>query len=537
MRPLLSRAASFIALLSMISCSASENTAGPAVGSVSITPIEHTLRVGETVSLAVVVRNASGEAVSGNGVVFTVSDPTVATVSNAGLLTALAPGTTTVAATISGRSATSIVNVLPSAVSLVQVTPASRSLFVGNRLALEARLFNNRGASLTDRRVTWSSSDNQIASVSSDGLVSALSPGADTITANSDGKSGSAVVTGARVPVSILTIAPQRDTIDVGATRQLSATATDSVGGLLVGRLVSWSTSNSAIATVSSAGLISAIAPGTVTVSALSEGITGVSNIVVRLRPVAAIAITPTSSTLPVGNFQQIIATVSDANGNVLNGRTVSWQSTNPSVATVTGAGVVAAIAPGNAVITATSEGRSANATVQVKPVAVAQVQLSPAGASVLVAGTIQLTATPLSSSGVALTGRTVTWTSASPSIASVNASGRITGVSPGIAAIRATIDGVTGTSTITVNAAPVASISISPSGATISPNGSVQLTAVLKDEAGNVLTGRSVEWSSSNESIAFVTSTGMTHGFRAGAVTITARSEGMSGTAIVVVR
>ena len=537
MRVSLTRFSVIAAIAGLLSCAGSDTVGGPAVSSVSLTPAEYTLRVGETVGFAVVVRSVSGEVVSGNGVVFTVSDPTVATVSNGGLLTALAPGTATVAATISGRSATSTISVLPGAVSLVQVSPVTKTLFIGNSVALQATLFDARGATITDRAVSWVSSDNQIASVSSNGLVSALSNGAATITATSEGKTGSAVVTVSRVPVALVTISPPVDTVDVGATRQLTAAASDSIGGLLAGRLVSWSTSSSAIATVSSAGLVSAIAPGTVTVSAVIEGVTAVGTIVVRLRPVATVAITPTSSTLIVGNSQQLIATASDASGNVLNGRAVTWQSSNLSVATVTSAGVVSAVSPGTVTITATSEGKSANATVQVNAIPVAQVQLSPLAGSILVAQSIQLSATPLSSSGVTLTGRPATWMSVSPSIASVNGNGRVTGISPGIATIRATIEGVVGTSTITVNVAPVASISISPAATTISPNGSVQLTALLKDEAGNVLTNRSVQWSSSDESIAFVTSTGMALGFRAGSVTITARSEGISGTSIVVVR
>src|SRR5438552_15383233 len=95
-----------------------------------------------------------------------------------------------------------------------------------------------------------------------------------------------------------------------------------------------------------------------------------------------------------------------------------------PSRATVRPSGQVTGAAPGAAPITATSEGKSGTATLTVTTVPVASVPLSPATATVLVGQTLQLTATPKDSAGSTLTGRTVTWVSSNPGVATVSRSG-----------------------------------------------------------------------------------------------------------------
>src|SRR5205085_2857394 len=144
--------------------------------------------------------------------------------------------------------------------------------------------------------------------------------------------------------------------------------------------------------------------------------------------------------------------------------------------------------------------------------------------------------ATPRDAAGNALTGRAVSWVSSNSSAATVSGSGLVTGVGGGTATITATSEGHAGTATIVVTAVPVTSVSVSPASASVPQGQTVQLTATPRDASGNALSGRAVTWTSSNTSVATVTNTGRVSGVTAGSATITATSEGQSGTALVTV-
>ncbi len=122
--------------------------------------------------------------------------------------------------------------------------------------------------------------------------------------------------------------------------------------------------------------------------------------------PVASVALSPSSLSLLLGATAQLTATPKDASGNPLSGRSVSWQSNAVGVATVKGTGMVTGIAAGGATITATSEGKSATATVTVSGVPVASVTVSPSAASVVVGAIVQLIATPLGAAATPLSRR-----------------------------------------------------------------------------------------------------------------------------------
>ena len=169
------------------------------------------------------------------------------------------------------------------------------------------------------------------------------------------------------------------------------------------------------------------------------------------------------------------------------------------------------------------------------KPATVASVTMSQPTASMDVGATLALTATPRDGSGNTLTGRTTTWTSSNSNVASVS-SGSVTAVAVGSATITATIEGKTATTEITVHLAPVATVTVTPSPKTIIVSGVAQLTATLKDANGNTLTGRTVTWSSSDETKVTVSATGVVTGVALGTVTITATSETKTGTATVIV-
>src|SRR5207253_6531008 len=112
---------------------------------------------------------------------------------------------------------------------------------------------------------------------------------------------------------------------------------------------------NTAVATVSSMGLVGGVAQGQATITATSEGQSGTAALTVVVL-VASVTVTPTPATVGIGQTVQLTATPKDANGNVLTGRVVTWASNNTAVAPVGSTGLVSGVAPGQATITAASE-------------------------------------------------------------------------------------------------------------------------------------------------------------------------------------
>src|SRR5206468_1318817 len=194
----------------------------------------------------------------------------------------------------------------------------------------------------------------------------------------------------------------------------------------------------------------------------------------------------------------QLAATPKDANGNPLSGRAIGWSSNNLSVANVNASGLVTGVAPGSATITAASEGQSGGAVITVNPapVAVAAVGVTPGAVGLQPGGTVQLTATPKDANGNPLTGRGVVWTSSTGAVATVGSSGLVTAVATGAATITATSEGQSGSSSITVSNAPVASVAVTPAAASVQVGQTMQLAATPKDANGNPLSGRIISWS-----------------------------------------
>ena len=278
--------------------------------------------------------------------------------------------------------------------------------------------------------------------------------------------------------------------------------------------------------------LIAALVPIVVTLASCGESPPG---------PVAvdSITIAPASLELHRGAVAQLSATTRSRDGATLGDRPVTWSTDNGSVATVSGTGLVTAVAVGGpARITATSEGASATATVTVTAVPIASIAITPAALALEAGDTARLTATPRSATGESLSGRTMTWTSADASVATVSASGLVTAIAPGgPMSITATSEGIQGTAQTTVMPAAVGGIAITPDTASIVVGSHATLTVEVRDARGAALTGRTVVWSSSNPARASVAQNGTVTGVSVGGqVSIVAESEGVADTARVTV-
>ena len=177
--------------------------------------------------------------------------------------------------------------------------------------------------------------------------------------------------------------------------------------------------------------------------------------------PVATVTVTPPTAAVAVGGTTQLAASAADAGGEPLPGATFTWSSDATAVATVSSTGLVTGAGAGTATITASSGGKNGTATVtvtsSVEPVA--SVDVTPATADILSGGTLQLTATPKDAAGQPLSGRTITWGGGAAGIATVSATGLVTGVGAGgPVSVTATSEGKTGSASITVTAGGLAS-------------------------------------------------------------------------------
>jgi hypothetical protein len=144
--------------------------------------------------------------------------------------------------------------------------------------------------------------------------------------------------------------------LGVGQTTLATAVLRDASSTVLVGREVTWSSSNAAVATVSSSGLVTATGLGEATITATSEGSSGSAGATVIVLPVARVTVVLVTSHVGIGQSTAAIATALDATGHSLSGRAFTWTSSSAAVATVSSSGLVTATGLGTANITATSD-------------------------------------------------------------------------------------------------------------------------------------------------------------------------------------
>jgi uncharacterized protein YjdB len=506
------------------------------VASVTVRPTHIDAVPGVRSPLTGIAYDAAQNALSDRPIIWTTSNSAVATVDTNGMVTAVAPGSATITGTAEGKSDASTITVTQAPVATVAIVPNPLSMSVTQSTQLSAIARDANGTVLTGRSVTWSSSDNAVAMVSAQGMLTAVAAGTATITATTEGKSATAAVTISNFAVGSVSVQPANNAIVQNASVQLTAVVRDVTGALTTDRVVTWSSSNTSVATVSSTGTVTGVNPGSATITATSEGQSGTATVGVSLAPVATITLSQTAATVIVGQTTTLTATLKDALGNVLTGRTVAWSSGNTAAATVSSAGVVTAVAPGTATITAASEGKSATATITVPALAVGSVVVAPASPALNVGQSMPLSVTVKNVAGTVVTDRVVTWSTSSATVATVSTTGMISGVGAGTATITATSEGKSGTSVVTVTRVPVGSVSFQPATASVIIGQTTTLSPIVKDTTGTVVTDRVVAWSSSNTTAATVSSAGVVSGLALGTTTITATSEGKSGTITVTV-
>ena len=406
--------------------------------------------LGATVQLSAEVRDQNGQVMAGATVAWASDNAPVATVDGSGLVTTAGNGAATITATAGSASGTATVTVAQEVSAVVVSPPVDTLVARGDTVRLAAEASDANGHPVAGAELSWASSDTTVAAVDAGGLVTAAGNGAATITATVGAVSGTATVTVAQ-RVSAVAVTPAADTLLAGDTLRLSAVAADANRHPVAGAEFSWASSDTSVAVVDGAGLVTGVGPGQAAVTATAAGVTGRADLTVVAPAPTTIAVTPDTVALTaLGQTAQLTAEVRDQAGRAMEGVTVAWSSGDKTVAAVDSVGLVTAAGNGAATITATAGEVSGTAVVKVMQVA-GSVVVSPAVDTVAPGNTLRLVAEAFDKDGSVVDGAVFTWSSGNSSVATVDASGLVRGVAEGTATITASSGSAQGTAAITV--------------------------------------------------------------------------------------
>lgn len=492
--------------------------------------------IGDSLRFVAVARDRNGNEVADPKVEWSSLDPSVAVVSEDGVVRGVGYGIARINARAGGVSQTVSVLVQATAAS-VEIEPERGTLTAfGDTLRLRAVARDEGGNVIGEAGIAWTSLSPGVASVDDRGLVTARGNGEALIVASAAGVADTALVAVEQRPAAV-TITPNAFTIAVGSTTQLAATAADANGHAIEKTSFTWSSSNPGVASVDGSGRVRGVSVGTATITARAGNRTASATVTVSSTPVGSVSVSPAEASVQAGSAVQLTAQVKDPAGNILKDRPVTWSSSDTTVATVSVSGLVRGIKAGAATITAASGGKSGSAQVMVTAAPssqVARVEITPAADTLDALGAkTQFTARAYGGDGGLLSGARITWISLHPNIATVDSMGIVTARAVGAALIVAAAPccGKADTARVLVRQV-AASVEVSPTSRGIEVGASYRLEATAKDANGHVVPDAKFSWTSSNSSVAVVDQTGLVTGIAIGSATITVTSSGKTASA-----
>jgi uncharacterized protein YjdB len=477
-----------------------------------------------------------------SSVTWSSSSAAVATISNTagtkGLATAVGSGKATITATSGSVSGSATLTVTNASLNSITVTPASPSIDVGTQQQFTATgNFSDGTTQDVSNLSAWTSSATSIATVTSNsGLATGRNQGTTTITASFLSATAHATLTVTLANLVSIAVKPDNDTIAKQTTQQFSVTGTFSDGSTrnLTNQVTLWTSSNTAVATISPSGLVSGLTAGTTTITANVGSVSDSTTLTVSNATLSSIAVAPSGASLqPAAKLSfTAVGTFSDGSTQTLTTQ-VTWASDNTAAATVSNAsgsrGVVTGVAAGTANISATFLGVTGAAPLTVSSATLTSIAVTTTGAPFTApAGQVQYTATGTYSDGSTQNISTaVIWASSNTAVATISQNGLATGQGAGSTTITAKQGSVTGSTTLAVTSSQLVSLSVT------SPNSSSKLasqTSVQLKATGNFADGTkqdltdSAIWTSSDATVATVSSTGgVVRGVAPGNVTIRA--------------
>ncbi|MCR4752928.1 MAG: Ig-like domain-containing protein [Candidatus Saccharibacteria bacterium] len=437
----------------------------------------------------------------------------------------------------------------------IKLNHTSATIYTNDTVTLTSTITPSNA---TNKNVTWTSSNTNVATVSSAGVVKGVANGTAIITVKTKDTSKAATATiTVKTHVSSVKLHKTATTINKGKTEKVSvevlpATASD--------KTLTWSSNNTKIATVDTNGAITAKATGTaiITVKTTDGAKTATIKVTVVIPTVhvTKVQLSKTATSLVIGSTEKITATVSPSNAT---NKSVTWQSNNTAIAKIDSAGTITAVGVGTATITAITSDSAKKATIKVvvTPIKVQSVKFDKTNISMEVGNTDKITATITPSNA---TDKKLTWSSSNVAIVAVDQYGNLLAKSAGSATIAViTNDGnKVATAKVIVDAVeePVVntpeedeksepedddlntilttSVKINQSDMTIKAGQTINLTATVLP---NNATNKNLDWTSSNTNVATVSSTGAIQGVSKGTATITASTRDTSKTAKITIK
>lgn len=434
---------------------------------------------------------------------WTSSNKKVATVDSKGKVTAVGAGKATITCTSADNpmiKRTCAVKVYVKTTG-VKLNDTGERLFETKTKQLKATV---SPSDATNKNVTWTSSDKSIATVNSNGLVTARKPGTAYITCTTN--NGGCVAKCKIVVVKLIKstgVKLNKTSVSIydGKTYQLTATVSPSNASL---KSVTYKSSDTSIVKVYSNGKILGVKPGkaTITVKTADTGKTAKCVVTVKKVVPTKVTLNKTSVSVDYNKTYQLKATVSPSNAT---DKSVKWKSSDASVVYVNSKGVVKGLKPGkSATITCTTASGNlvAKCTVKVNPVKVTAVTLNKSKATLATGEKLVLTATIAPSNA---TNKAVTWSSSNTDVVKVSSSGVVTAVGDGKAFVGCmTKDGgFVALCTVEVKTIPVLGVMLNETKLSLKVGSSFTLKhTVVPENASN----KAVTWSTSNSSVAKVT-------------------------------
>ncbi|MDE6379854.1 MAG: Ig-like domain-containing protein [Muribaculaceae bacterium] len=450
------------------------------------------------------------------------SDATVAKVESDGTVTALAIGSAVITATSDGKSATCQVNVVRPYVRSISLSQEKWEGHAGDSFKLTATILPEDAA---DATVTWSSSAAGVATVGTDGTVTAVAVGSAVITASCGNVSASCQVTVLPYMVETISLSLDKWEAKVGESVKLSATvlpenATD--------KGVVWSSASDAVAKVDQEGYVTAVAIGETVITATAADGSGVKaecKVTIVKTPVEKIELSASEWSGKVGETVKLKAAVSPDNAT---DKGVVWSSASDDVAKVDQEGNVTAVAIGETVITATAadgSGVKAECKVTIVKTPVEKIELSSSEWSGHVGDSFTLSAKVLPEDA---SDKTLSWSSSDVAVASVSADGVVSALAIGEAVITvSSSEGVSASCAVKVTPILVESISLNPESWSGVEGETFEITVTILPENA---TDKAVVWSSSDEDVAKVSDAGVVTVLKEGQCVITATAADGSG-------
>jgi uncharacterized protein YjdB len=384
--------------------------------------------------------------------------------SSTGLAKGLSQGTTTITATLGTTVGTTTLEVTTATIVSISVTPTGRTIAPTTELSFTATgTFSDSSTQVITADATWTSSDIAVATVGPEGGATAVAAGTTNITAAFGGQTGFSLLTVSSVTLKSIAVAPPTAVLAPASTLDYVATGTFSDGSTaIVTDVVTWSSSASNVASISSFGQVTGQSEGTAIITAQQGSVSGSAALVVESSGLSSVTVTPATATVAEQTATQFNAVGTFEDGSTQNlTSSVSWTSSPASVATVSNAsptkGLAAGVAPGTATINALFATQSmtltGSAMLTVTNATLSTITVAPSDASISLGGTQQFTATGNFSDGTTenLTAQ-VTWTSSDVGVATISGGGLASTAGKGSTTIIAKLNGISGTTSLTVD-------------------------------------------------------------------------------------